>query len=271
MSIEYQEEVEADEVDAEMEDALGVAEEEETPAEPDGDGEGNGDGDGEADENGDVLIEVDGETEAEGEREVENDLEEAGAAAKNEEELQRKRTAMDSLNSIEQYFAVFRDRLFEERIAALDAEIETLKGAQPTHHEYVLIEEVLDNRRDEKIELENKLLEYRFQSVLTRSKAERAQIHSQYFQTARQIRETMLAAVFDEATQLRRGWEGVIPDYYKAFPTKRSEQIVNQMAYNKEVSILAGIAKYKGFPAAPSLWTVKRSDVDKDLKAMGLE
>jgi hypothetical protein len=179
--------------------------------------------------------------------------------------------------------------LFEERLAQIDAELDLLKGPNPTHPDYLAILECLDARRDEKIELENRLLHYRVKALTTRSKAERAQVHTQYLQTTRVLRETVLSQIFEESRQLRRGWEGVVPGkiqlvlHWKSslltnsqglcykFPTKRSEQILHQMAWNKEVSILAGVAKYHGFPAAPAPWTLKQNDVDTDLKAMGIK
>jgi hypothetical protein len=51
-------------------------------------------------------------------------------------------------------------------------------------------------------------------------------------------------------------------------PEKRSDQIRHQTAYNLEVSILSGVAKYVGFPAAPDISTARSTDVDDDLRAM---
>jgi hypothetical protein len=175
---------------------------------------------------------------------------------------------MDQLNEIEKAFAVFRDRLFEDRIAAIDAEIGSLKDG--THAEYLAMEDAIDARRDDKVEREDKLREYSEQAIMTRSRAERAQLHSQFAQTVRKLREDMLGSLFDQNTLLRRGWEGAMPDTYNTFPAKREQQLLHQAAYNKEVSILAGVAKYRGFPAAPTLWTMKREEVTNDLKAMGL-
>jgi hypothetical protein len=45
---------------------------------------------------------------------------------------------------------------------------------------------------------------------------------------------------------------------------------LNQTAYNKEVSILSGIAKYVGFPAAPDVQGVNKSELDEDFEKMGV-
>ena len=56
--------------------------------------------------------------------------------------------------------------------------------------------------------------------------------------------------------------------YLYQFNPKRAVQIANQRAYNKEVSLLSGLARYEGFPAAPSLAGARQTDVDEDLKRM---
>ena len=53
-------------------------------------------------------------------------------------------------------------------------------------------------------------------------------------------------------------------------PTTRSAQISQQIAYNTEVSVLAGIAKYVGFPAAPDINGANKTDLDDDFKSMGV-
>ena len=54
------------------------------------------------------------------------------------------------------------------------------------------------------------------------------------------------------------------------FPARRSQQVAQQTAYNQEVSIMAGISKHVGFPAAPSLSSARPSEIDDDLGKMGV-
>jgi hypothetical protein len=54
------------------------------------------------------------------------------------------------------------------------------------------------------------------------------------------------------------------------FPTRRSQQITQQTAYNKEVSVLSGIAKYVGFPAAPDITSVRTGEREEDMEKMGV-
>jgi hypothetical protein len=51
-------------------------------------------------------------------------------------------------------------------------------------------------------------------------------------------------------------------------PEKRSDQIRHQTAYNLEVSVLSGVAKYVGFPAAPDISAARPTEIDEDLRAM---
>ena len=133
----------------------------------------------------------------------------------------------------------------------------------------------LDQRRDEKIHLEHVLLEYKIKALETKSVAERSQLHSQYFQTVRAIRERKLEEVGEQWYQIqrdRRGCEGSgnVSDFTYNFATRRSQQITQQTAYNLEVSILSGVAKYVGFPAAPSINGARSSEIDDDFQNMGV-
>lgn len=62
----------------------------------------------------------------------------------------------------------------------------------------------------------------------------------------------------------------VTPTYTIPFPDKRIQQVTQQTAYNKEVSILSGVAKHVGFPAAPDLLAAKTTDLEGDLREMGV-
>lgn len=148
-----------------------------------------------------------------------------------------------------------------------------LDQPNPTHPEFVAMMRVIDRRRDEKIEYEETLLRYKLITLQKKSIAEKAQIHTQYMQTAREIRERTLEKLHKESYQLqreRRNAEGDVSDYAYNFPTKRSQQITNQTAYNTEVSILSGIAKHVGFPAAPPLSALRSSEIEEDLQSMGV-
>lgn len=133
--------------------------------------------------------------------------------------------------------------------------------------------ECIDQRRNEKIEHEHILLQYKLQALERTSVGERAQHHSQYVQTVRDIRDRTLEQANKEWYQIqreRRSWDGDLPEYMYMFPTRRSHQIAQQTAYNAEVSILSGIAKYVGFPAAPEICGAPLSDIDDDLRSMGV-
>jgi Sds3-like len=72
----------------------------------------------------------------------------------------------------------------------------------------------IDARRDEKIAHENKLLAYKIQTLEITTVAERSQIHSQYFQDVRTIRENYLDSLGEQWYKIqrdRRGWEAGVP------------------------------------------------------------
>ncbi|KAI9798868.1 MAG: hypothetical protein M1833_004371 [Piccolia ochrophora] len=214
------------------------------------------------------------ETLEDGEGEIYDEEGEAEAAARNEEELLKKRSALDSLSAIEKNFAAFRDRLYEDRMAQLNIEEASLTGPNPTHPEYLAMLGAIDTHRDKKLELEQKILQYKMQALEVKTVAERSQIHSQFFQTIRAAREQILEEIGEQWYQIqrdRRGWGGGVPDYAYQFPTRRSQQITQQTAYNLEVSVLSGVAKYVGFPAAPTIDGGRSTDIEDDLQSMGIK
>ncbi|KAL1986911.1 hypothetical protein VTN96DRAFT_5328 [Rasamsonia emersonii] len=205
--------------------------------------------------------------------EVAEEGEDADAAAKSEEELAKKIAAMEALAVLEKEFATLRDKIYDERIAKLDRELEQLTGPEPTHPEYLRQLECVRRYRDAKIKYEQNLFRYRLQSLLNKSLAERAQIHSTYFQRIRDAREKHSSAVSKQFYAIQHDrfkTEDFSPHHYIPFPTRRSQQIAQQQAYNQEVSIMSGVAKYVGFPAAPPLEGARPSEIEEDLEKMGI-
>jgi hypothetical protein len=139
------------------------------------------------------------------------------------------------------------------------------------HPEYLAMLQSIDERRTGKIAYEKQLLEYKQKTLERTTIAERHQLHSQYFQTVRDVRENILSECNQRVYELQRGRRqlGVEEvDYSLKLPEKRSEQIRQQTAYNLEVSILSGVAKYVGFPAAPEIKPARPTEIDDDLRAM---
>ncbi|KZF23812.1 hypothetical protein L228DRAFT_260574 [Xylona heveae TC161] len=199
---------------------------------------------------------------------------ETDITARTEEEVMKKKAAMDALGAIEKNFATFRDKLYDERLAQLNNELAMLSDPNCVHPEYLAMMRCIDARRDEKIQLEQTLLAYKLKALQVRSVAERAQIHAQYYQTVREIRERTMEEVGREWYKIqkdRRTWEGSVPEFSYQFPTRRSQQVTQQTAYNLEVSVISGVAKYVGFPAAPELEGARPSEIDADFERMAIK
>ncbi|KAL4944345.1 hypothetical protein BDV06DRAFT_94665 [Aspergillus oleicola] len=200
------------------------------------------------------------------------DADDGEVAAKVEEESKRT-SAMDSLAILEREFATLRDKIYDERIFKLNRELDMLKGPNPTHPELLRQLECVKGYRDAKINYEHTLFQYRLKSLLNKSQAERAQAHSTYFQRARDIRERHSSAISKQFYSIQHDrfkTDDVSPQHYVPFPTRRSQQIAHQTAYNQEVSVLAGVSKYVGFPAAPTLSSARPTELDEDLEKMGI-
>lgn len=225
---------------------------------------------------GDIIEEpqAEEEDEAEGAEESEAvDENDAEAAAKSEEEQARRMAAMEALTSLEKHFAALRDRLYDEKIAAINHELALLQELRPAHPELLRQVEAVQKYRDEKFEVEQKLLVYKVGALKNKAVADRSQIHSQYFQTVRDIRERYLERISEHFYRIQRDRfkaDSTVPNFTIPFPEKRSQQIIQQTAYNKEVSILSGVAKYVGFPAAPELASSAQKDIQDDMAKMGV-
>lgn len=197
----------------------------------------------------------------------------AETAAKAEEESARKMLAMDSLATLEKQFATLRDKIYDERISKLNRELDSLRGPNPTHPEYVRQIECVQRYRDAKIQYEHTLYHYRIKALVNKSLAERAQSLSTFFQKIRDVREVHSSAISQQFYAIQHDrfkTDELSPHHIIPFPTRRSQQIAHQTAYNQEVSVMAGVAKYVGFPAAPTLLGARPSELDDDLEKMGI-
>ena len=160
-------------------------------------------------------------------------------------------------------------RLYDDRLAQLNDELNALKQPIPKHPEYLAMMKCVDKKRDDQVEWEQELYRLKSDLIKRNSVADRSVAIGQYIQAARQIREIHIEKANEEWYQLqreRRNHNSDQTNYTYGFRKKRSQQIANQISYNNEVSILSGIAKHVGFPAAPEITGARQSEIDDDLK-----
>jgi len=151
----------------------------------------------------------------------------------------------------------------------LNHEEAMLTGDAPTHPDYLAMMQCIDARYEEKVRIVD--LEYKFnaQALKCWAVARRAQIHGQYFQSVRDSRESVLEELgrkWYQIQQQRRRHANAIPDYGIRFPTSKTQRTKDAIAYNKEVSILSGIAKHEGFPAAPQIKGASAAEIEEDFE-----
>jgi len=148
-----------------------------------------------------------------------------------------------------------------------------LRQETPTHPEYLAMMQCIDAKRDERVRVADNLRNYEFRNLRNYAVARRSQILSQFQQEVRGIRENKLEGLGKQWYEIqhdRRSYAGSVPDYSLKFPVRKSQQISNQVAYSTEVSILSGVAKYVGFPAAPAMAPATAAELDEDLERMGV-
>ncbi|OAQ84226.1 transcriptional regulatory protein DEP1 [Purpureocillium lilacinum] len=196
--------------------------------------------------------------------------EEADAAAKNIEEMERKNAAFKDWTHIEEMFSIFRDRLYKDRLRRLEEEELSLLADEPTHPEYLNMKKCIDDRLNKRIQEINTEYEYRMKAHARRAVAQRAQIWSQFYQAIREKRELALEKLNQQwyEVQSARRKAHSLPDYGLLFPKDPAQRVRNAIAYNTEVSTLAGLAKYEGFPSGPELRGASTSEVDADFSAI---
>ncbi|KAI8630418.1 hypothetical protein F5Y19DRAFT_46154 [Xylariaceae sp. FL1651] len=216
--------------------------------------------------------------------------EEAEAAHRNEEEcmlinpltvdteilttpaiVERKKAAFEQLNRIEKRFAIFRDRLYEDRLEQLNKEEAMLRSDNPTHPDYLAMMHCINARRDERLRVADRELELSIETSERWAVARRAQIHSQYYQAVRESRERILAELgqyWYDIQHERRKHANNVPEFGIRFPKSQTQRVRNALAYNREVSILSGIAKYEGMPAAPDMQGASSQELEDDFDAI---
>ena len=163
--------------------------------------------------------------------------------------------------------------MFDERLAATNEDLALLEAPDFAHPELLAMKEAVDSHRNSKIKYQQTFLRYKLQTLQKESVAKKHQILSQYMQDVREIRDRSLEQVNKEFYQVqreRRSGEGDIPDHLYFYTVRRPQQIMHQTAYNNEVSILSGVAKYVGFPAAPRLPKARADEMEEDLRNMGV-
>jgi hypothetical protein len=165
-----------------------------------------------------------------------------------------------------------------------------------THPEYVAQKACIDQRLEEKVRLANAQYRHAMESLDTATHVSRAQIHSQYFQTTRQLREDTLyhcSELWYNIQRERRVGDALVPgtfrlprrsffslagvlnsgfppEYTFRIPDRQSTRVKQRMQYNWEVQILSGIQQHIGFPAAPDIDGASEEEKIEDLEALGV-
>lgn len=177
------------------------------------------------------------------------------------------------VKSAHQFRAIPADlhrRLYKDRLQRLEEEEQSLLADEPTHPEYLSMKKCIDDRLNKRLQEADAEFQLQMRAHDRRAVAERAQTWSQFFQAVREKREQALERLnqqWYEVQSARRSAHS-LPDYGLLFPKDPAQRLRNAIAYNTEVSTLAGLAKYEGFPAGPELKGASMSELEADLTAI---
>lgn len=160
--------------------------------------------------------------------------------------------------------------MYKDRLERLEHEEQSLQAEPPTHPEYLNMKQCLDERLEKRLRNIEKEYELSVEALERLAVARRAQIWNQFYQGSREKRSKMLEDLNKEwyETQNARRSAHSIPDYGLLFPTNPTQRTRNAVAYNSEVSFLAGVAKHEGFPAVPAMRGASGSEIEDDLEQM---
>ena len=141
------------------------------------------------------------------------------------------------------------------------------------HPELLAMKEAIDHNKKQKTMYQQTFLKYKLETLQRESIATKHQVQSQYMQAVRELRDQSLDQLNKEFYQVqreRRSGNSNVADSLYLFSSNRSQQVRQQTAYNSEVSILSGVAKYVGFPSAPAIENARPNELEDDLRGMGV-
>lgn len=145
--------------------------------------------------------------------------------------------------------------------------------AKPTHPEFLRQVQCIQAYRDDRKIKEITLWNYKVDCLRRTSAGEVSIKNNILKRNIGEIREHYSEKInesFYKIHKERFKTDPNIENYGVPFPTDKLTQVTHQTAYNKEVSIDAGLAKYKGFPAAPDIPVARVTELDDDLAKMGV-
>lgn len=194
------------------------------------------------------------------------------AAAKSAEELQRRTAATGNFENLAKQFLAFREKTCNEKLAAVESELELLQQNACKHPDFLRQVACIDARKQKQRREADAWKRWKTSCLRKTTLGERSQLHSQYFQHTRQLRENVMDQLgkdwYDIQDERRQSNQDKDELYVRKFSAKKSEQIKIQAKYNQEVSVLSGVAKHVGFPAAPEIVGAEGDSLEDDLKSM---
>ncbi|KTW26837.1 uncharacterized protein T551_03299 [Pneumocystis jirovecii RU7] len=190
-----------------------------------------------------------------------------------EERYQKKKDAIAALTQIEIQFAKLRDKLYENQISYLDKEVDLVnKGIHP---ELSSLMEKITERRKRKYDIAVAFRDMLIKSIKDEFIAHQYEIQSNFLESKRKLREKILLRTGKKCFQIyheRRLMEtSLVPEYGFSIPNKRSVQLKHRRAHELEVTFLAGLKAYIGFPAAPEIKNASKDEIMQDLEEMRIK
>ncbi|KAG0210789.1 hypothetical protein BGX33_004711 [Mortierella sp. NVP41] len=217
------------------------------------------------------VAEEEGEEAVERPSKEEDEEEGEGEGEEDHEMKQLHRDALEALTSIEVEFANLRDKMYEERMAELDREVEMINDG--THPELSSLMQEIEQKREHRLHIADMRRKYKQDIAQNAFDVSEYQSYCTFQSARRNVRTQMVNDLGKKQRQLileltlssdarKRKVTATTPDKTALIRARKHKRV--------EVNELKVISEKRGFPTSNTLPMISQADLQDDFALMGL-
>ncbi|KAG0196761.1 Transcriptional regulatory protein [Mortierella sp. GBA30] len=199
--------------------------------------------------------------EAEGEGEGEGD------EGEDEETKQMHKEALNALTSIEVEFANLRDKMYEERMAELDREVEMINDG--THPELSSLMQEIEQKREHRLRVAEMGKKYKTDIAQSQYVVQEYQAHCSFQSARRNARAGMVRTLGKKQQQLILELTLSSDTRQRNVIADKSSLVRARKLKRAEVNELKAVSERMGFPVSTKPSSATSAELDEDFVAMG--
>ncbi|KAF9095415.1 hypothetical protein BGX23_000552 [Mortierella sp. AD031] len=216
------------------------------------------------------VAEEEGEEAVERPSKEEDEEEGEGEGEEDHEMKQLHRDALEALTSIEVEFANLRDKMYEERMAELDREVEMINDG--THPELSSLMQEIEQKREHRLHIADMRRKYKQDIAQNAFDVSEYQSYCTFQSARRNVRTQMVNDLGKKQRQLileltlssdarKRKVTATTPDKTALIRARKHKRV--------EVNELKVISEKRGFPTSNTLPMISQADLQDDFALMG--